>query len=136
MANKQIISMMQKQRSKLESRVTQAEKSIAAWKGEMESLDGAISSLSGTGGRKVGRPKGSGRRKRGTWKEGSPGRPPKWFTEQKKAKSKGEPAKKAAKPKAKKRKRKPSAKMLAGLAKARAALAAKRKAAEKQAKAG
>jgi hypothetical protein len=131
MANKQVISMLQKQRAKLERKVTQAEASISDWKSQMDSLDGAISALGG-GGRR-GRPKGTGAkgRKRGTWRVGHPGRPPQWYIDQQKAKGKKAP--KPAKAKKGKRKRKASAKQLAAMAKAREALAAKRKAAAKAA---
>jgi len=62
-------------------------------------------------------------RKPGTWKPGHPGRPPKWYAAKQKAKGEQKPPKKAGK-----RKKGASAKVLAGLAKALAALAAKRKA--------
>ena len=126
-ANTQVIRMLQKQRAKLESRVAQAEQSIAAWKGEMDSLDGAISALGGTG-RKAGRPRGAKGRKRGTWKPGGRGRPPQWYVDQQKAKGAKarKPAKKTSKAKPAKRKKKVSAKVLAGLARARAVLAEKR----------
>jgi hypothetical protein len=134
-ANTQVIRLLQKQRAKLESKVAIAEQTIAGWKSEMDSLDGAISSLGGTG-RKTGRSRGAKGRKRGTWKPGHPGRPPKWFLEQQKAKgAKGmKPAKKAAKAKPAKRKKRVSAKQLAGLARARAVLAEKRAGAKSAAK--
>ena len=127
-AKTQIIRLLQKQRAKLESKVAQAERSIAGWKGEMESLDGAISALGGAGRR--GRPKGAKGRTRGTWKPGSRGRPPQWYVEQQKAKGKRKPARKAPKARPTTRKRKVSPKVLAALAKAREARARKR-AAEK-----
>jgi len=129
-ANTQVIRLLQRQRAKLESRVVQAEQSITAWKGEMDSLDGAISALGGTGKRSG--PTGAKGRKRGTWKPGRRGRPPQWYVDQQKAKgAKGrKPSKKAAKVKPGKRKRRVSAKQLAGLARARAVLAEKRKTAK------
>jgi len=124
-ANAQVIRLLQKQRAKLEQKVAQAEKSIADWKGQMDSLDGAIAALGGTGRR------GSRGRTRGTWKPGGRGRPPKWYLEQKKAGGKRTPGAKESKPSkpAKKRKKRVSAKVLAGLARAREALAKKRAAA-------
>ena len=122
-ANTQVIRMLQKERSRLESKVATAEQSIAAWKSELDSLAGAISALGGKGGG-AGR-KGARGRKRGTWRPGRPGRPPQWYVDQQKAQGK-RPGKKAAKGK---RKRKVSPKVLAALAKAREARAAKRRAA-------
>ncbi len=89
---------------------------------ELEKVDGALSALRGVGaatarGRKAGRKKG------GTWKPGSRGRPPAWYT----AKMKAKGAKKAPKRKAAKRKRKVSAAQLEGLAKARAVVLANRR---------
>ena len=71
---------------------------------------------------------GAKARKRGTWKPGRPGRPPQWYVDQQKAKvaKGGKSAKKAAKTRPVNRKKKVSAKQLAGLAKAREALARKR----------
>jgi hypothetical protein len=127
-ANTQVIRMLQKQRANLESKVAHAEQSIAGWKGEMDSLDGAISALGGKG-RTEGRTGAKGR-KRGTWRPGHPGRPPKWYIRQQKTKgtkSATKPAKRATKSR---RKRKASPKQLAAMAKAREALAAKRAAAK------
>jgi len=124
-ANTQVIRLLQKQRAKLEGRVAQAEQSIAGWKVEMDSLDGAISALGGS--RKGAGRTGAKGRKRGTWKPGSRGRPPQWYVDQMKAKGM-----KAAR-KVRKVRKAVSKRVLAGLAKARAALAAKReKAAQKQ----
>ena len=123
-ANTQIVRMLHQQRARLESLIAKDEQSIAGWKIQMDSIDGAIAALGGTR-RKAVRTGAKGR-KRGTWKEGSPGRPPKWFVEQQKAESARKPAKKALRAK---RKRTVSPKQLAALAKAREARAAKRKAA-------
>ena len=122
-ANKQVIRMLQKQRAKLERMIARAGESISGWKGEMESLVGAITALSGRATKAV-RSAAKGR-KRGTWKPGGRGRPPQWYVDQQKAKGQ-KPAKKAAKAKPARKKRKVSAKVLAALAKARAARAAKR----------
>jgi len=123
-ANTQIVRMLHQQRARLESLVAKAEQSISGWKVQMDSLDGAISSLGGSGRRAI--RQGAKGRKRGTWKQGSRGRPPQWFIDQQKAKGEQKPVKKSAKTKPAKRKKKVSKKQLAGLAKARAALAAKR----------
>ncbi|MCK6479127.1 MAG: hypothetical protein L6R43_02935 [Planctomycetes bacterium] len=129
-ANSQVIRMLQKQRGKLEGKVAQAEQSIAGWKGQMDSLDGAIAALGGAG-RRAGRTGAKGR-KRGTWKPGGRGRPPQWYVDQQRGKrAKG---RKAAKAGPAKRMRRVSAKVLAGLAKAREVLAAKRAARKPAAK--
>jgi hypothetical protein len=117
MASKQIVSMLQKQRSKLESRVAGAEKSLAGLKGQVDCLDIAISALGGTG-----RMGGRGR------KRGQAGLPPTWWLEQQKAELGVKQTSKAATAKTKK---KVSPKVLAGLTRARAALAKQRAAAKK-----
>ena len=121
-ANEQVIKLLQKQRAKLERMIARAGDSIAGWRGELESLVGAITALGGTARRAI-RTAAKGR-KRGTWKPGSRGRPPKWYVEQQKAKG-PRPAK--ATPATKKRKASP--KQLAAMARAREALARKRAAA-------
>jgi len=132
-----IVRMIEKRQATLERQVSKAEESIQSWKKEISSLDEVVFSLKGMKGGAAGRnlKRAKPGRKRGTWKAGHPGRPPKWYTEQRKAKGKQKPTKKAGK-----RKKAASAKVLAGLAKARAALAAKRKASkpatEKAGKAG
>lgn len=132
-----IVRMIEKRQATLERQVSKAEESIQSWKKEISSLDEVVFSLKGMKGGTTGRnlKRAKPGKKRGTWKAGHPGRPPKWYTEQQKAKGKGKPAKRAGK-----RKKAASAKMLAGLAKAREALAAKRKASkpatEKAGKAG
>ena len=132
-----IVRMIKKRQATLERQVSKAEESIQSWKKEIRSLDEVVTSLKGMSGGKAGRnlPTAKRGKKRGTWRAGHPGRPPKWFTDQQQAKGKRKPAKKAGK-----RKKVASAKVLAGLAKARAALAAKRKASkpatEKAGKAG
>ncbi len=93
----------------------------AALIGEVGKIDHALEALRGLGG-PVARG-GATRRKGGKWRKGNPGRPPKWFVEKQKGKGAKNPAKR-------KGKRKVSAKRLASLAKARAALAAKRAAAK------
>ena len=120
-ANAQVIRLLQKQRARLEGMIARAGKSIAGWKGELESLLGAISALGGAG-KKAGR-RGAKGRTRGTWKPGGRGRPPQWYVDQQKAA--GAKGKKAGK----RKKRKVSPKVLAALAKARAARAKKRAAA-------
>jgi len=118
--NAQIVRLIEKRRETLVRQVSRAEESIKGWKGEIESLDAVVHSLRGLGAGRAGRTPRTARR--GTWRLGHPGRPPKWYVEQQKGKGKSKGMRKAGK-----RKRRASAKMLASLAKARAALAAKRK---------
>ncbi len=118
--NAQIVRLIEKRREKLARQVSRAGNSIKVWKGEIDSLDAVVQSLRGMGAGRAGRT--PQRARRGTWRPGHPGRPPKWYVEQQQGKGKRKGARKAGK-----RKRRASAKMLASLAKARAALAAKRK---------
>ena len=117
-------------RRKLQASIQSHRKSIAELEREVKDLDGVIAALgklskAPTGpGRKVRAGKSSTRR-RGTWKPGKPGRPPKWFQAKKAAGAKTARRKTSAKrPTAKRptaKKRKLSPKQLAALAKARAA---------------
>jgi hypothetical protein len=130
----QMAGLARKRRSKLENQISKAVDSIAAWKSEVKQLDTLVSSLQGIGGGKsaCGPLKRARGGRRGVWKPGSRGRPPQWYLDQQEAKgAKGKrPAKRVAKPKPAKRKKRVSAKQLAGLARARAVLAAKRSAAK------
>lgn len=126
---KQMANLARKRWKHLEQKIGGAVKSIAAWKDEVKQLGGLVSSLEGMGGGKSPRGPRKGKRgkKRGTWKPGSRGRKPQWYLD--KLKGKGNELTK----KVQKAKKAVSKKVLAGLANAREALAAKReKAAQKQ----
>ena len=128
-----------KRKATLVARISATKETLAGFEKELAMLDSLLAALpAGRMSRGPGRPpkaakkrKGGkrmgGKRKGGKWKLGKPGRPPKWFLEQQKGKAK-KPAKSGGGPKPKK-KRIASPKMLAALAKARAARAAKRAAA-------
>ena len=131
-----------RRRETLQTKITSTKEELAAMEKELQVLDGILKALP-SGAMKVGPGRPRGRKRRGgKWRKGSPGRPPKWYVEKQKAAGTGKAKRKAAKPKkapmpkappkakpAKKVKKPVSAKVLAGLAKARAVLAAKRQAA-------
>jgi hypothetical protein len=111
-----------RRRETLKARIASAKESLATMEKELGTLDRILEALSGTD-LKTASSRG-GRRKGGKWRRGKPGRPPQWYLDQQKAKGKAKAAKKAPR-----KKRTVSAKVLAGLAKAREALAKKRAAA-------
>jgi hypothetical protein len=133
-----IVRQVESQRRSIERQIVEAEKSIRGWSQDIHSLDKMLVALKSMteGGPPAGAGRPTRRDRRGTWKPGSRGRKPKWYLEQQAAKMAKKPAKKAAKAKPAKRKKKVSAKQLAGLARARAVLAEKRKAAGKSTRAG
>jgi hypothetical protein len=118
----------------LESKISAAKTDLVAMEEELKVLETILEALpKGAASRGPGRPLGAGKkRKGGKWRPGRPGRPPKWYLDQQKGKGKGakarKPARSAKHAKVKKpgRKRPASEKQLAAMAKARAALAAKR----------
>jgi hypothetical protein len=109
-----------RRREALQAKISSTRKALDGLENELDTVERILDALSSRSGRRgPGRPKGV---RGGMWRPGRPGRPPKWYVEQQKSKS----GRKTAREKEPKRKRKASPKMLAALAKAREALAAKR----------
>ena len=118
-------------RNALQAKIASTKEDLTAMEKELVVLDGILKAIPAGELKRAGRPAGKRAARRGRWKPGGRGRPPKAYVEARKGK--GKAGKKAPARKPTRKKRKPSEKQLAAMAKARAALAAKRAAAKKAA---
>ncbi len=77
-----------KRRKVLVAELDRARSTVTSCENEMKVLDQILDALKGAGGRR-GRGAKAGAKKRGKWRPGRPGRPPKWWVEQQKKAGKG-----------------------------------------------
>ncbi len=99
-------------KNELQSELAAAKKTVAGCESELAVLEQILGALKGAAPAAPGRRRKAGRRakpgrrakaagrgaaKRGKWRPGRPGRPPKWFVEQQKAAGGGKPGRKAGK---------------------------------------